>query len=173
MVFQDPLAAFNPRATVARILSDPLRIHGLVGRSGRRARVEQMLLSVDLNPGLADRHIHEISGGQRQRVAIARALASGPKLVVLDEALSALDVSVRGEIVALLLETQLRTGVAYLFIAHDLALVRATAGRTAVMDAGRIVEIGPTLDVLANPRDDRTRALIAAAPRLHGDPGRA
>jgi peptide/nickel transport system ATP-binding protein len=173
MVFQDPLAAFNPRATVARILSDPLRIHGLAGRSERRARVEEMLVSVDLSPSLAERHIHQISGGQRQRVAIARALATGPKLVVLDEALSALDVSVRGEIVALLLETQRRTGVAYLFIAHDLALVRATAARTAVMDAGRIVEIGPTLEVLANPQDDRTRALIAAAPRLRSDPHRA
>lgn len=172
MVFQDPLAAFNPRATVARVLADPLRIHGLAGRSDRGIRVGQMLESVDLSPGLADRQIHQISGGQRQRVAIARALATEPKLVVLDEALSALDVSVRGEIVALLLETQRRTGVAYLFIAHDLALVRATAGRIAVMDSGCIVESGATLDVLANPQDERTRALIAAAPRLYGDPRR-
>lgn len=166
MVFQDPLAAFNPRATISRVLTDPLRVHSVARRAARPGRVAEMLVQVGLDPDLAHRRIHEISGGQRQRVAIARALATMPDLVVLDEALSALDVSVRADIVNLLREHQRRSSVAYLFIAHDLALVRAIADRTAVMNAGRIVEIGETRAVLEQPRSDAARALIAAAPRL-------
>lgn len=166
MVFQDPLAAFNPRATVARVLTDPLRVHALAPRRAWPERVAAMLTEVGLAPDMAQRRIHEISGGQRQRIAIARALATGPDLIVLDEALSALDVSVRAEIVSYLLEHQQRSSVAYLFIAHDLALVRAVAGRTAVMDAGRIAEIGDTCTILERPQSEMARALIAAAPRL-------
>jgi peptide/nickel transport system ATP-binding protein len=166
MVFQDPLSAFNPRATVARVLSDPLRVHGLAPRRAWPERVAGMLTEVGLAPDLARRRIHEISGGQRQRIAISRALATEPQLIVLDEALSALDVSVRADIVDRLLERQRRSAVAYLFIAHDLALVRAIANRAAVMDSGRIVEIGDTMSILERPQSDTARALIAAAPRL-------
>jgi ATPase components of various ABC-type transport systems, contain duplicated ATPase len=166
MVFQDPLAAFNPRATVARVLTDPLRIHALATRRERPQRVVEMLERMGLLADLANRRIHEVSGGQRQRVAIARALATRPDLVVLDEALSALDVSVRAEIVERLLEQQRQSGAAYLFIAHDLALVRAIADRMAVIDAGRIVEIGDTRTILEHPQSAAARALIEAAPRL-------
>ena len=166
MVFQDPLAAFNPRATVSRVLTDPLRVHALASRREWPERVAEMLEGMGLAADLAHRRIHEISGGQRQRVAIARAFATMPDLVVLDEALSALDVSVRADIVDRLVDHQRQSAAAYLFIAHDLALVRAIAHRTAVMDAGRIVEIGDTRTILERPRTAATRALIEAAPRL-------
>jgi len=166
MVFQDPLAAFNPRATVASALGDPLRIHGLAGRAERPAAIAALLERVGLPHQLAIRPIHEISGGQRQRVAIARAVATKPSLIVLDEAVSALDVSVRGEILALLGDLQKTEGIAYLFITHDLGVVRAMADRVAIMDAGRIVETGDARQVIADPRSAMTKALVAAAPRL-------
>ncbi len=166
MVFQDPLAAFNPRATVAGALADPLRVHGLLGRRQRPAAIAALLERVGLDPGLASRAIHEISGGQRQRVAIARALATRPDLIVLDEAVSALDVSVRGRILELLVELQRKEGIAYVFVSHDLAVVRAIAHSIAIMDAGTIVERGPTPDVVANPQSATGRALVAAVPRL-------
>ena len=166
MVFQDPLAAFNPRATVGGALADPLRIHGMAGRSERPEAVARLLERVGLDPALASRAIHEISGGQRQRVAIARAIATRPDLIVLDEAVSALDVSVRGKILDLLVDLQREQGIAYVFVSHDLAVVRAISHQIAVMDAGRIVEHGPARDVVANPQSPTARALVAAVPRL-------
>jgi peptide/nickel transport system ATP-binding protein len=168
MVFQDPMAAFNPRASVARLLSDPLRLHGIVPAGGRRAELERLMAMVDLPAGLLARLPRDLSGGQRQRVAIARALACRPELVVLDEPVSALDASVRARVVNLLLDLRDATGVAYLLISHDLALVRAVAQRVAVMRAGRIVEQGAVEAVFAAPAHEATRALMAAVPRLKG-----
>jgi peptide/nickel transport system ATP-binding protein len=166
MVFQDPSAAFNPRATVARVIEDPLKIHTGFSRGERRARVRDLLERVRLDPDFAARPIHELSGGQRQRVAIARALASSPTLIVLDEAVSALDVSVRAEILQVLQRLQRETRVAYLFITHDLGVVRAVAHRVAILDGGRIVEMGDAQNIVANPQSDTGKALVAAAPRL-------
>ncbi len=167
MVFQDPSAAFNPRATVADVLADPLRIHGLAPRAERPRRIAQLLESVGLSDNLAVRPVHAISGGQRQRVAIARALATEPELIVLDEAVSALDVTVRGQILDLLVRLQRERGLAYLFVSHDLAVVRAVSHRIAIMDRGRIVEAGPAGTVVADPQSETGRALVAAIPRLH------
>jgi peptide/nickel transport system ATP-binding protein len=166
MVFQDPLAAFNPRATVASALADPLRIHRIVPRGRRPAAIARLLDRVGLSVNLAGRAIHEISGGQRQRLAIARALATQPELVVLDEAVSALDVSVRGQILELLVNVQRDDGIAYVFVSHDLAVVRAVAHSIAVMDAGRIVESGPTRAVVADPQSATGKALVSAVPQL-------
>lgn len=166
MVFQDPLAAFNPRTSVAGALADPLRVHGIGTAADRPARMATLLDRVGLPRTLLDRAIHEISGGQRQRVAIARALATGPELIVLDEAVSALDVSVRGQVLELLAGLQRDTGLAYLFISHDLALVRVMAHRVAILSAGRIVETGPAAQVVDAPQSATGRALVAAVPRL-------
>ena len=166
MVFQDPHAAFNPRATVSRVLADPLRIHGVATRAERPAAIECLLESVDLPAAFAGRPLHDLSGGQRQRVAIARALAPGPKLVVLDEAVSALDVSTRRRTLALLADLQRSRGMSYLFVTHDLAAVRLIAHRVAVMDRGAIVETGTVRDVVENPQSATARALVAAQPRL-------
>ena len=163
MVFQDPLGALNPRASIGRLLADPLRLHQLP--SGEDA-VAALLRRVGLDASLTQRRAHELSGGQRQRVNIARALASGPALLVLDEPVSSLDVSVRAQILELLRGIQQDTGVACLFISHDLAVVRAVADRVAVMEAGQIVETGPTAQVIGHPQHAATRALLAAAPRL-------
>jgi peptide/nickel transport system ATP-binding protein len=166
MVFQDPLAAFNPRATVARTLADPLAVHGLVPRAGRRAAVRALLERVQLSASLLDRRPHQLSGGQLQRVAIARAIATRPALIVLDEPTSALDVSVRAQILNLLADLQAQTGASYLLISHDLAVVRAVAGRVAVLDGGRIVESGAPDAVFRAPRAAATQALVAAVLRL-------
>lgn len=166
IVFQDPLASLNPRATVGRVIEDPLKIHTRFSRGERRSRIATLLERVRLDPALASRPIHEISGGQRQRVAIARALASSPTLIVLDEAVSALDVSVRAEILQLLKRIQRETRVAYLFITHDMGVVRSAADRVAVLDNGKIVETGPALEILTNPHSAIAKALVAAAPRL-------
>ncbi|MET3519037.1 ATP-binding cassette domain-containing protein [Mesorhizobium abyssinicae] len=167
MVFQDPLAAFNPRATVARVLDDPLRIHGIASRTERPRRIAALLERVGLGADLAPRAIHEISGGQRQHVAIARAIATKPSLIVLDEAVSALDVSVRGRILDLLLDLQATERIAYLFISHDLGVVRAVAHRLVILDAGRVAESGDARAVIGNPQSAIGRALVAAAPRLN------
>ena len=167
MVFQDSLAAFNPRATVARVLDDPLRIHAIASRAERPARIAALLERVGLTADLAPRAIHEISGGQRQRVAIARAIATNPSLIVLDEAVSALDVSVRGQILELLLDLQARERIAYLFISHDLGVVRAIAHRVVLLDAGRIAESGDARAVIDAPQSAIGKALVAAAPRLN------
>ncbi|RWN43306.1 MAG: ABC transporter ATP-binding protein [Mesorhizobium sp.] len=167
MVFQDPLAAFNPRATVARVLDDPLRIHGVASRGERPHRIAALLERVGLTADLAPRAIHEISGGQRQRVAIARAIATKPSLIVLDEAVSALDVSVRGEILELLLDLQRQEKIAYLFISHDLGVIRSVAHRVILLDAGRIAENGDAQTVIDAPQSAIGKALVAAAPRLN------
>jgi len=167
MVFQDPLAAFNPRATVARVLDDPLRIHGIAARAERPRHIAALLERVGLDAGLAPRAIHEISGGQRQRVAIARAIATRPSLIVLDEAVSALDVSVRGQILELLLDLQRQERIAYLFISHDLGVIRAVAHRVILLDAGRIAESGDARAVIANPQSAIGKALVQSTPRLN------
>jgi peptide/nickel transport system ATP-binding protein len=166
MVFQDPHAAFNPRATVGRVLADPLRIHGIASRAERPRAIAALLDRVGLPYDFASRRIHEISGGQRQRVAIARAIASKPSLIVLDEAVSALDVATRRQILNLLIGIQERDGTGYLFVTHDLGVVRTIAHRVAVMDQGRIVETGTAREVITAPRSAAGMALVAAAPHL-------
>jgi peptide/nickel transport system ATP-binding protein len=170
MVFQDPLAAFNPRATVGSVLADALRIHAVVSKAERAKEVARLIDRVGLPSDLGGRSIREISGGQRQRVAIARAIAVRPRLMILDEAVSALDVSVRGRILELLVDLQRETGVGYLFISHDLAVVRAVSHRIAVMVEGRIVEEGPAASVIAAPSSGILKDLIGAVPRLNGKP---
>lgn len=170
MVFQEPLTAFNPRATVGGVITDALRIHAVVAKAERAAEVIRLIDRVGLPSGLMERSIRDISGGQRQRVAIARAIAVRPRLVILDEAVSALDVSVRGRILELLVGLQRETGVAYIFISHDLAVVRAVSHRIAVMAAGRIVEEGPAAGAIAAPSSSVLVDLIGAVPRLNGIP---
>jgi peptide/nickel transport system ATP-binding protein len=166
MVFQDPLSAFNPRTTVGLALDAPLRIHGIASGAERPRLIAAALERVGLDPNMVGRAIHEISGGQRQRVAIARAMATKPKLIVLDEAVSALDVSVRKAILELLSDLQKTEGTAYLFISHDLALVRAFANRVAILDTGRIVEQGDARAIIDTPKSAMAKALVAAAPRM-------
>jgi len=166
MVFQDVLGAFNPRATVASALEDPLRIHAVVPKGERAPEVAALLDRVGLPADYAGRSIREVSGGERQRIAIARAIATRPALIVLDEAVSALDVSVREKILELLVTLQEERGIAYLFVSHDLSVLAAVAHRIAVMEAGRIVETGPTSRVIAAPQSPATRALVRAVPRL-------
>ncbi|MGV4792096.1 ATP-binding cassette domain-containing protein [Rhizobium sp. F40D2] len=170
MVFQDPLAAFNPLATVGSVLDDPLRIHGVVSNDRRAGEIVTLLERVGLTADHADRPVRALSGGQRQRVAIARAIATRPSLLVLDEAISALDVTVRGRILEFLVDLQKQQGIACLFISHDLAVVRAVSHRIAVMDSGRIVETGPAAAVVVAPQSEAARAIVAAVPRLVSDP---
>ncbi|TJU93214.1 MAG: ABC transporter ATP-binding protein, partial [Mesorhizobium sp.] len=151
---------------VARVLDDPLRIHRIASRAERPYRIAALLERVGLAADLAARAIHEISGGQRQRVAIARAIATKPSLIVLDEAVSALDVSVRGQILDLLLDLQRQERIAYLFISHDLGVVRAIAQRVILLDAGRIAESGDARAVIDAPQSAIGKALVAAAPKL-------
>ena len=164
IVFQDPYASLNPRMTVGRILAEPLRTHGIGNRRTRRASVARLLELVGLEASYTNRYPHEFSGGQRQRIGIARALALNPKLIVCDEPVSALDVSIQAQILNLLKDLQGDLGVAYLFIAHDLAVVRAMSDTIAVMHEGRIVEQGPAELVYTRPQTDYTRALLAAVP---------
>ncbi|WP_419898142.1 ABC transporter ATP-binding protein [Roseomonas sp. USHLN139] len=164
LIFQDPYASLDPRMTVEQAVAEPLILHRTVPRAEIPARVAALLERVGLRPELAGRWPHEFSGGQRQRVAIARALASGPALVVGDEPVSALDVSVQAQVINLLQGLIRELGLTFVLISHDLAVVRHVADRVAVMYLGRIVEAGPAAEVFANPRHPYTRALLAAVP---------
>ncbi|MFF3262783.1 dipeptide ABC transporter ATP-binding protein [Streptomyces sp. NPDC002932] len=166
MVFQDPVSSLNPRRSVGESVADPLRARGQRDESAIRARVRDLLERVGLDPEQYDRYPHEFSGGQRQRVGIARALAAEPRLIVCDEAVSALDVTTQAQVTALLAELQRELGLALVFIAHDLAVVRQVSDRVAVMRHGRIVEEGPVEQVYGAPRDPYTRQLLAAVPAL-------
>lgn len=166
MVFQDPASAFHPRASVLTALREPLRLHNTRTSADWPARMAELLRAVELDPALIMRPLQDLSGGQRQRVAIARALACEPKLIVLDEAVSALDASVRGKILQLLVKLQRDLGLAYLFIGHDLGVVRAMSHRIAVMEAGAIVETGETEALLSAPQSPMLRRLITAVPPL-------
>jgi peptide/nickel transport system ATP-binding protein len=164
VIFQDPYSSLNPRMTVGQIIGEPIRVHRILPRAQIAERVAELLLLVGLFPYMALRYPHELSGGQRQRVGIARALAVEPRVVVCDEAVSALDVSIQGQVINLLEELQQRLGLTYLFIAHDLAVVRHISSKVAVMYLGRIVEYAPADALFANPKHPYTRALLAAAP---------
>jgi peptide/nickel transport system ATP-binding protein len=166
MVFQDTNASFNPRATVATALLDPMNAFSIGPAHKRYEEAQRLLDRVGLTRNLLSRPVHELSGGQRQRVAIARAIASHPALIVLDEALSAVDASNRIDLLELLLDIQRADNISYLFIAHDLGLIRAIAHRVAIMEAGRIAEIGLATAVIDSPRSEIGRQLLAAAPRL-------
>jgi peptide/nickel transport system ATP-binding protein len=164
IVFQDPSASLNPRRRVKDLIAEPLRIHTSLGESEIMRRVDGLLDDVGLLPDHANRFPHEFSGGQRQRIGIARAIALHPKLIVLDEPVSALDVSVQAQIVNLLADLREKLGLTYVFVAHDLSVVRQVSTRIAVMYLGSIVEIGTPDDIFANPRHPYTQALISAVP---------
>ena len=169
IVFQDPYSSLNPRMRVGQIVEEPLVIHGLGSRSERRARAAELFDLVGLEPDHLHRYPHEFSGGQRQRIGIARALALNPALIVADEAVSALDVSIQAQVVKLLLDLQQRLKLTYLFIAHDLRLVENICSRVAVMYLGKIVEMGETRALFAAPTHPYTRALLSAIPTLDPD----
>jgi peptide/nickel transport system ATP-binding protein len=167
MVFQDPFASLNPRKSVGAAIAEPIIVHGIAPRREAPDRVADLLRKVGLTPDMAERFPHEFSGGQRQRIAIARALALGPKLIVADEAVSALDVSVKSRVVNLMMRLQAELGLAFLFISHDIAVVERVSHRIAVMFLGEIVEIGPRAAIIENPCHPYTKKLIAAVPALN------
>ena len=164
VIFQDPYSSLNPRMTVGQIIGEPISVHGILPKAQIHDRVAELLQVVGLFPYMAMRYPHELSGGQRQRVGIARALAVNPRVIVCDEAVSALDVSIQGQVINLLEELQQRLGLTFLFIAHDLAVVRHISSKVAVMYLGRIVEYAPAEELFANPKHPYTQALLAAAP---------
>jgi oligopeptide transport system ATP-binding protein len=164
MIFQDPYASLNPRKRVAQIIGEPLTLHGVASGDDLKANVQELLERVGLNPEHYTRYPHEFSGGQRQRIGIGRALALQPKLIVADEPVSALDVSIQAQIINLLEDLQSDFGLTYVFVAHDLGVVRHVADRIAVMYLGKIVEIGPAEEVYGNPIHPYTLSLLAAVP---------
>jgi oligopeptide transport system ATP-binding protein len=169
LVFQDPSSSLNPRKTVGAAIADPFAIHGLLPeRAARARRVAELLEQVGLEPALANRYPHELSGGMRQRVGIARAVALGPRLLVADEPVSALDVSIQAQILTLLRELRRELGLTLVLISHDLAVVRHMCERVAVMHEGRLVEVAPVEELYRAPREAYTRELLAAVPRIPG-----
>jgi ABC-type oligopeptide transport system ATPase subunit len=166
MIFQDPYSSLDPRMQVRAGIGESLRLHTALTRRERAARVAELLESVGLDPGYAERYPHELSGGQLQRVAIARALATDPELLVCDEPVAALDVSIRAQVVNLLRDIQAERGITLVFVSHDLMLVRYIADRIAVMHEGRIVELGASEELFRAPRHDYTKTLLAAVPSL-------
>lgn len=164
IIFQDPYASINPRQTVASVLNEAMHIQNVLPSNQRRARIEQLLETVGLRPYQADRYPHEFSGGQRQRIGIARALSVDPKLIICDEAVSALDVSIQAQVLNLLEELQNEYGLTYLFISHDLGVVRHISDRIIVMYLGKIVEIADKTSLFENPQHPYTKALLSAIP---------
>ena len=169
MVFQDPYSSLNPRMRAQAIVEEPLVIHQIGSSAERRDRVADLFTLVGLDPAHLERYPHEFSGGQRQRIGLARALALNPSFIIADEPVSALDVSIQAQVINLLMDLQQQLKLTYLFIAHDLRLVRHISNRVAVMYLGRIVEIGRTADIFDNPQHPYTRALLSAVPSLDPD----
>ena len=169
MVFQDPFSSLNPRMRVETIVEEPLVIHRMGSRPERRARVDELLARVGLDPALKTRYPHEFSGGQRQRIGLARALALNPSFIIADEPVSALDVSIQAQVINLLLDLQRDLGLTYLFIAHDLHLVQHVCSRVAVMYLGRIVEMATVAQIFAAPKHPYTQALLSAVPEPDPD----
>jgi ABC-type oligopeptide transport system ATPase subunit len=164
MIFQDPYSSLNPRLSVADAIAEPIRVHGLIEKSGIDERIVDLLQKVGLLPEFGRRYPHEFSGGQRQRISIARALALDPKVIICDEAVSALDVTIKAQVINLLMDLQSELNLSYLFISHDLATVERISHRIAVMYLGQIVEIGARKDIFENPTHSYTKKLLAAVP---------
>jgi oligopeptide transport system ATP-binding protein len=164
MIFQDPYASLNPRKRVGEIIGSPLKLHGLASKSELKPRVQELLDRVGLSPEHYNRYPHEFSGGQRQRIGIARALATRPKLIFADEPVSALDVSIQAQIINLLADLQQEMGIAYVFVAHDIGVVRHVSQRIAVMNEGKIVEEGTADQICERPQHPYTQRLLSAVP---------